>query len=98
RPDAVAVLGAYRPVLLSRGCRPPPDRLAAGRRVPGAVLLVEIRRLRARRDARPRPAVRPQGARGVAHARPLRDGVRLPRRAWPQSVVARRTRFPAVPL
>ena len=65
RPDAAAVLGADRPVPLSRDRARARARLARGGRRARALLLVEIRRLRARRQPRPVHAVRPDRA---AHA------------------------------
>ena len=54
RPDAAAVLGVHRTVLLARHRARPHPRLDARRRLPGRRVLVEIRRVRAGRDARPR--------------------------------------------
>ena len=88
RPDAIAVLGADRTVLLARD-RPRADlRLDAGRAVPRRRVLVEIRRVRIGRDARLDPAFRPVRAARLAHTRALCDGRRVRDRDRAECLVA----------
>ena len=72
--------------------------LGAGGHVSRRRVLVEIRGLRARGDARPVPPVRSAGAARLAHARSLRDGAGLRDRDRAERLVAGRARFHAVPL
>ena len=98
RPDAAAVLGVYRTVLLARHRARTNVRLDAGRRLSRRRVLVEIRRVRARRDARPDPAVRSVRAARLAHAGPVCDGRRVRDRDRAECLVAGQQRLHAVPL
>ena len=98
RPDAIAVLGADRLVLLARDRARAHHRLDARRPVPRRRVLVEIRRLRVGGDARPDPAARSVRAPRLAHARALRDGRRVRDRDRAERLVARQQRLHAVPL
>ena len=73
------------------------DWLAARRRA-RALLLVEIRSLRARRQPRPVHAARPDRAAHLADAGPMADGARVPRGDRAQSLLAGRHRLPAAAL
>ena len=95
RPDAAAVLGDDRAVSLSGARKRPREALAARRRLARAVLLVEIRGLRARGQHRPVHAVRSQGPREPAHARAMAHGACLPRGDRAQRELAGRDRLHA---
>ncbi len=98
RPDAAAVLGVHRTVLLARHRAWPQARLDPGRHPARGRVLVEIHGLRAGGDARAHSAARSVRAAGLAHARPLPDGAGVCDHAGAACLVADAARLPAVPL